>query len=949
MNYWFLLLLFSPFYLFSNTPDSLRMAQHLKEGEALYYKGGNMDSVLMHFEHAAELSHKHAYWEQLIYTYLARYNICNSQLLFDKAETFAFKGFELAKLHLDKDHRYQGSVLNNLSVYYAERKNYNKAIELSLEELEFQKGLPPNDHRYIAFASILGNLGAYWSRLGDHKRAIASYEEAIQILQDSIPDIDRVRKMKAFTQWELAFAYYSLKEYQHAERYFLEGISYLEKHDPKNYKTLLRDYQSLANLYLKTDKPDKSLETLEKAKLIQEKYKAIYGKMMQGETFYITKGKAYTLLEKYDEAQEFLHLGIREGKKNYQSFKTHSKIGLSYKALGDLYSKKEEWIKAVQNYQKAIYHYASDVDTLDYFKTPDINKVGVQSVSLIELLRSRTIALKNIFIHDNKREYLMAAWETALLQLELIDRIRKNLESEGSQLFLSSQAHPSYEQAINIALQLYEETHDDQYQLFAYSIAEKNKSVLLFSSLRKSMARLTVEQSDSLIEREASLSQELSFYKNRMYETERKKLESEDPKLKTWKSKVFSLQEELLSTQKLLKEQNPAYFDFAFSPSIESLTEIREKLTGDQGLVEYFWGDSAVFIFYIDQKNLNIRVLNRNDELDSHLQSILTQLHSKSEESYDSFVSDASYLYNGLLAPEIRKFDPEKLKVVPDGPLGHLSFDVLLPVQVEAEKSFRSLPYLGQMLSISYAYSASLMLMNNSQKEELKEKNWLGFAPSFSQEMNLSFNTKEVEAIRSTMERGVSFLEMDATAQAFKTHAPKYHTLHLSTHGFPEINNPAFARLVFSSEDGENDTQLYAHELAQLPLNADLAVLSACESGYGEWARGEGIMSLARAFRFAGCKSILSSLWKAEGAASKELMEGFYGAYADGLSKDDALQKAKVDFLASASPNQVHPKHWANFVLIGDVGGQGSWWSWWWLVGVFVLAFGGMFFNRRRL
>ena len=133
-----------------------------------------------------------------------------------------------------------------------------------------------------------------------------------------------------------------------------------------------------------------------------------------------------------------------------------------------------------------------------------------------------------------------------------------------------------------------------------------------------------------------------------------------------------------------------------------------------------------------------------------------------------------------------------------------------------------------------------------------------------------------------------------------------------------------------------NDGILHAYEVYNLRLNADLAVLSACNTGRGKLAKGEGIISMARAFKYAGCNNVLMSLWQADDLSTREIMTGFYERLKKGDGKAAALRQAKLDYLA-ASP-RTHPFFWGAFILIGDNTELQSENHWYWYGGAIVLV-----------
>ena len=135
---------------------------------------------------------------------------------------------------------------------------------------------------------------------------------------------------------------------------------------------------------------------------------------------------------------------------------------------------------------------------------------------------------------------------------------------------------------------------------------------------------------------------------------------------------------------------------------------------------------------------------------------------------------------------------------------------------------------------------------------------------------------------------------------------------------------------------------LHAYEISQMNLNTDLVVLSACETGYGQFKRGEGVMSLARSFMYAGVPSMVVSLWQVNDDATARLMNWFYENLSKGLSKDEALCQAKIIYLkACGNSLAAHPAYWAAFIQLGDSRtipvhkvGKITMQLWWWIIGV---------------
>ncbi len=114
------------------------------------------------------------------------------------------------------------------------------------------------------------------------------------------------------------------------------------------------------------------------------------------------------------------------------------------------------------------------------------------------------------------------------------------------------------------------------------------------------------------------------------------------------------------------------------------------------------------------------------------------------------------------------------------------------------------------------------------------------------------------------------------------------------------------------------ESVLYLNEIMHMKLKADLVVISACDTGLGKFQRGEGILSMARGFTYAGAKSILTTLWNIDDQKTPILMKQFYRFLHQGMSKGMALHQAKLYFLDHFSNEETHPYYWAPFILIGD-------------------------------
>jgi CHAT domain-containing protein len=166
---------------------------------------------------------------------------------------------------------------------------------------------------------------------------------------------------------------------------------------------------------------------------------------------------------------------------------------------------------------------------------------------------------------------------------------------------------------------------------------------------------------------------------------------------------------------------------------------------------------------------------------------------------------------------------------------------------------------------------------------------------------------------------GEAFTGSSASEGKFKQLAGESHIIHLATHAFLDDEDPLRTTLVFSENRKEKeDGLLKVYELYNMEMRARLVVLSACNTGLGEHRDGEGIMSLARAFFYAGVPNIVMTLWTVTDRQSYKLMLSFYKQLSKGRNAETSLQRAKLEFLETALPGYQHPRYWAGYILVGN-------------------------------
>ena len=286
--------------------------------------------------------------------------------------------------------------------------------------------------------------------------------------------------------------------------------------------------------------------------------------------------------------------------------------------------------------------------------------------------------------------------------------------------------------------------------------------------------------------------------------------------------------------------------------------------------------------------------------------------------------------------------DVHRLVIVPDGLLSRIPFDLLIPAYNGEKYIFATQPYLLKHYSIAYEPSAHLYILQSNKKVDRAPSVFAGFAPKYetpetsaaiystgaSSERGDIYELKgAVKEVRTAVRlfRGQEFIYEEASEAIFKEKAGNYRIILLAMHALLNISNPAFSKLMFTknaSGDKEDD-QLYAIELSEMQFFSELAILSACNTGYGKIQEGEGVMNLSRAFFASGVPSTVVTLWSIPDGTSSDIVVRFCKLLKAGLPKDIALQKAKLGYLKKVmkeakQEEKLDPYYWAGFIVAGN-------------------------------
>lgn len=509
-----------------------------------------------------------------------------------------------------------------------------------------------------------------------------------------------------------------------------------------------------------------------------------------------------------------------------------------------------------------------------------------------------------------------------------LDHLRGRVNSDASRRFLSQNLRPVFDEAIGLHIkQFLTKNADEEYLWRALALSERAKAYSLLTNLQRSRTNMPKQESELRI-RIAALERD--------------------------GSSLATLEALRLELDRLLQQQKtglPESSDFNFQKN-ELLEMLR--LSGND-LMAFHLGQDSGHVFIINHINGRIGYANiegvdsLTTEVEEWRQAITSSAFKRKSlrPVTEQIALDQAFQDRGIKLMErlfdgkhrSREFPKGNVLIIPDGALCFLPFSSLPLEKAEPPFDYSSYGYFARNRNISYAYSTSVLLAQNAVNKAEYKKNLLAFAPSFNGEAEtgqrairqtnlramqslqpLKYNREEVKAISGFIPRCTSFYGENASREQFLRTLGSARIVHLSSHGTVNAADPRLSFIAFSQlgDSLELEELLYFNDLSSLSINAELVVLSACETSLGEYIPGETTLSLASAFAASGARSTLTTLWPVDDAATKDLMVQFYRELAGGKSRAEALALSQKTHRESAE--YAHPYYWSAMTLYGASG-----------------------------
>ncbi len=627
------------------------------------------------------------------------------------------------------------------------------------------------------------------------------------------------------------------------------------------------------------------------------------------------------------EQEELAHLYFQKAyeKANYYN------VGWDLKA--DLITNLANYHRDKGDIQTALNLYQTAIDKAFYDST--VFASGSQfcdEIELIEILNNKGYALLQLYEKKDKNYlHLKDALFCQKIAIRLIEKRLGYLDNESSEYNWLALVQTTFNNAVLYSTLLYNLTHDISYADAGYQLAEKSRMMIVLLAGRDEKIKKYTGVPDSLIQREILVHNEILNLQNQLYKYDRTDTNSPEQRLISGKLARIQLENDQLKS--LFERNYNRYFDLKYNLKVISLFQIQENLRNDQIIMEYQLLESELIIIAISKDCITMKLISDNGNVKRSINKFYETISENPSnkdpyKTFKDFTETSHFLYSRLIEPIKEEIENKRLIIIPHGELNLIPFELLTTELPHPDNlvNYKSLSYLIKKYPVSYGYSGTLLFEESKLRPG---KTAAFFIPDYSQEkyrsgqkqfMNLKGTQEEARKIRDLI-GGDLFSSNQANETRFKLIASDYKILHIASHTSLDHEIPTLSSLELSPcKDTLNDGVLYSYELYQLQLNAQLIVLSGCNTGMGQLKQGEGLLSLSRSFFYCGARSVAFTLWPQADQTGADIMIGFYKGIKNKKRLEDALQSSKLDYLSMADPAKSHPYYWGGFLIVGKTG-----------------------------
>ncbi|WP_299884843.1 CHAT domain-containing protein [uncultured Lacinutrix sp.] len=765
----------------------------------------------------------------------------------------------------------------NVGYFYKKYDSLSKSI-LWLKKAIAIKDSDFNDGR--SFIKIADN----YEILGDPFQAVENHLLAFSFL-DTIKDRKRILN----NHINIAYAYKQIRESsssKEAIKHLTIADSLIKTHENPNKKSLFAIHTNLGSEYFQgLYKPD----TL---KAIFHFNKALeYASEIENPDY---KRQSY-----YNLGFSHININIKQAKeylsKSLSYVKDeHSKKKLIYYGFGETAYTERNYNQALEYYYKSLsFYFKTNTFNKNWFPTKDQLEAVHDKEFLLELLKKITQVYLEQAIQEKDKNFNTLAIKTVKISDRLIDLLMSDNFSYTSRLLWRDLASEIYIMGL-------EACYKNNNLSDAFYFMEKNKALLLTQEIQKNNTLLPTH----ILEKEKELKNNL----NKLQALSEKTTNNNDSLSLT----IYKEKEKLLFFKDSITKKHPNHFTLTALPKILPLSKI--QLKQDQVIIQYIMAErkansipNAYGLLLSRDQNILFKI-DPIDELISSIYEVRKKLNApfRTIKDIEEYKKTSYYIYKTLFPKETRNLlKNKKVTIIADHVLNFIPFEALV---IDEGKG----SYLIEESEINYALSLSFS-KENSKVLRKSTKDFFGIAPMFFTEdlTTLSQSEKEINS-GNQYYSGDLLTKEQATKENVTQAIDQYKIVHFATHAdASDTINPWIAL---------RHKKLHHFELNLLKNNAELIILSACNTSLGKVNRGEGVMSLARGFFKSGAHTVIPSLWSTNDKATATITSHFYKNLSEGKTKSEALRTAKLNYLNSNSDAEASPHYWAALVLIGDTG-----------------------------
>jgi len=893
------------------------------------------------------------------------------QSKYKQAEFYFFKTKDLLEKNNKTNTDDYSALINSLAFYYGYQGKLGEERKFRLQCMEIAKKTIGEKHP--DYAAYLKGLAAMYENQGDYSKTDSIYQVAAQIIKNTYRSENNLNYAYLLTDWGLH--YYLQNNFTQSEKLYQQALKIYQdtKNESEyNYSNLLHNLASLYGVQGEYEKEEALLkELLDKAARLFGKENDTYAQALNNlASRYLGKGAytqaeklfqeavqiyeqfvgretpvhigllenlagAYQIQEKYAQAEEIFKQTIAFRKAIYGE--KHLDYALSLHLLANLYQIQKQYKNSIAYYEQA----------LAIFKETK----GENHPRYIDTSNQLAISYDNLQIYHKASPLFLKVAENKLTEIQ---NNLANLSEKGKQKYLAkNQVYLSNLPTFIAHLLEKEPTFKDLPLLCqtALNLQLRTKGWLLSESQK--VRNRILASNDSTLMKQMWLWQAKRNFIAKVYQmstAERKKRKLD---LKKLEAEADDLEKQLAA--------HSADFSSAFNPPTYTFHDIQKKLKENEAAIDIIKGyrinwektESDTTFYYLalvlTKKELIPVLMTNGREMDS--------LHFVAHKrSVGARTSEAGYeVYWEKIAQVLSPYQINKVFFCPDGIYHQISLYTLKNPKTQQflidEYDIHTLTNLKEILetqaqALSTEKTAVLIgrpkyQLSKSQHEQVLASlgSWRG-KESEQTEVKSAVETQWVELIGTENEvrfidsllrqhqwKSVAFLGEQAVEERVKqVQSPTI--LHLATHGYfhqSQDKNTASGMLnsgiilagVNMQEKGENreDGVLTALEASNLRLDqTELVVLSACQTGLGEIATGEGVYGLQRGFKVAGAKSLIMSLWRVDDTVTQELMKTFYEQWLSGKNKREAFKIAQLQI----KNKYKYPYFWGAFVMVGE-------------------------------